>query len=380
MEPEEPDTRDQTPQRAGRFCESPPATTDFTDQSREPREDERLDAAVVGAWLRQHVPGLAGDCVIRQFPGGSSNLTYHVQVGGRDMVLRRPPFGRIAKSANDMLREARLMQRLKPVFPYVPAVLAICEDDAVMGAGFYVMDRIKGIIPRGDFPRGMAVTPELARQLCEELLDVLVELHSIDYQAAGLADLGKPAGYVRRQVEGWSRRYTDAMTADAPDCTDIMQWLADKQPAEVRHCVVHNDYRFDNVVLDPANPRKIIGVLDWEMAALGDPLMELGTVLCMWTEPDDPPVALASRQQPTTTPGMMTRAEVMAYYCGKMNLSMERYDFYRVYGLFRMAGIIQQIYYRHFHGQTKDPRFASLVHFVKFLVDTGREQIRKSDL
>lgn len=353
---------------------------DFTDKSRDPREGEQLDAAVVGAWLKTQVPGLSGDCVIRQFPGGSSNLTYHVQVGDRDMVLRRPPFGRIAKSANDMVREARILQRLKPAFHYVPAVVAVCEDDAVMGASFYVMERIKGIIPRRDFPKGMNVTPELARELCESLLDVLIELHGIDYQAAGLADLGKPEGYVRRQVEGWSKRYTDALTPDAPDCGDIIQWLNDKQPAEVRHCIVHNDYRFDNVVLDAANPRRIIGVLDWEMSTLGDPLMELGTVLCTWTEANDPPVAQLSRQQPTTVPGMMTRAEVMDYYCTRMKLSVDKYDFYRVYGLFRMAGIIQQIYYRFHHGQTRDPRFGMMIHYTKFLADACREQMRNSNL
>lgn len=355
-------------------------TTDFTDQSRAPREGEQLDAAVVGAWLKTQVPGLSGDCVIRQFPGGSSNLTYHVQVGERDMVLRRPPFGRVAKSANDMVREARILQRLRPVFGYVPNVLAVCEDDAVMGASFYVMDRIKGIIPRKDFPKGMDVTPALARQLCESLFDVLIELHSIDFEKAGLSDLGKPAGYVKRQVDGWSKRYTDAMTPDAPDCTDIMQWLSDKQPGEVKHCIIHNDYRFDNVVLAPANPRKIIGVLDWEMSTLGDPLMELGTILCAWTEATDPPVAQMSRQAPTTMPGMMTRAEVVDYYCTKMNLPKDNLDFYRVYGLFRMAGIIQQIYYRFYHGQTKDPRFGMMVHFVKFLADACRDEIRQSNL
>lgn len=353
---------------------------DFTDQAREAREGEQLDAAAVGAWLKAQVPGLSGDCVIRQFPGGSSNLTYHVRVGDRDMVLRRPPFGRIAANAHDMVREARILSRLKPVFRYVPTVLGVCEDASVMGVNFYVMERIRGIIPRKDFPKGMVVTPALARQLCESLLDTLVELHSIDHEKAGLSDLGKPAGYVRRQVEGWSRRYTDAMTPDAPDCTDIIQWLHDKQPGEVRHVIVHNDYRFDNVVLDAQDPRRIIGVLDWEMSTLGDPLMELGTVLCTWTEAGDPPLALMSRQQPTNIPGMMTRAEVMDYYCMKMGLSVDKYDFYRVYGLFRMAGIIQQIYYRWHHGQTKDARFATMVHFVKFLADACREQIRASNL
>lgn len=356
------------------------APADLTDQSRAPREGEQLDAAVVGAWLKAQVPGLSGDCVIRQFPGGSSNLTYHVQVGDRDLVLRRPPFGRVAKSANDMVREARILQRLKPVFRYVPSGVAVCEDDSVMGASFYVMDRIKGIIPRRDFPKGMEVSPELARQLCESLLEVLIELHSIDFAQAGLADLGKPEGYVRRQVEGWSKRYTDAMTPDAPDCTDIMQWLADHQPGEVKHCIIHNDYRFDNVVLDAANPRRIIGVLDWEMSTLGDPLMELGTILCAWTQANDPPVAQLSRQAPTTVPGMMTRAELVDYYCTRMHLPKQNLTFYYVYGLFRMAGIIQQIYYRYFHGQTKDPRFGMMIHYAKFLADACRQQIREPSL
>lgn len=355
-------------------------TPDITDQSRAAREGEQLDTAVVGNWLKTQVPGLTGNCTIRQFPGGSSNLTYHVVIGEREFVLRRPPFGRIAKSAHDMVREARILSRLKPAFPKVPTVAAVCEDESVMGVNFYVMERIKGIIPRRDFPKGMIVTPELARQLCESLLDTLIELHGIDYQAAGLSDLGKPEGYVRRQVEGWSKRYTEAMTPDAPDSTDVMQWLADKQPAEVRHCIVHNDYRFDNVVLDVNDPRRIIGVLDWEMSTLGDPLMELGTVMCTWVEAGDPPVVLMSRQQPTTVPGMMTRAEVMDYYCGKTGLSVEKYDFYRVYGLFRMAGIIQQIYYRYHHGQTKDPRFGPLIYYVKYLIDTCREQMRNSTL
>lgn len=352
--------------------------TDFTDPSRGIREGEQLDEQVVGDWLRAQVPGLEGGCTIRQFPGGSSNLTYHVIVGGREFVLRRPPFGKIAKSAHDMVREARILTRLKPVFPLVPAVAAVCEDESVMGVNFYVMERIKGIILRRDFPKGMTVTPELARRLSESLLDTLIALHGIDYAAAGLSDLGKPEGYVRRQVEGWSRRYTDAMTPDAPDCTDIMQWLADNQPGEVRHCIVHNDYRFDNVVLDPENPERIIGVLDWEMSTLGDPLMELGTILCTWVEAGDPPVALMSRQQPTNTPGMMTRAEVMDYYCRKTGLSSDRMDFYRVYGMFRMAGIIQQIYYRYFHGQTKDPRFGPLIYYVKHLMDSCREQTRQA--
>lgn len=352
-------------------------TTDFTDPSRNIREGEQLDVRVVGDWLRAQVPGLQGECTIRQFPGGSSNLTYHVIVGGREFVLRRPPFGKIAKSAHDMVREARILTRLKPVFPLVPTVAAVCEDESVMGVNFYVMERIKGIIPRRDFPKGMTVTPELARRLSESLLDTLIALHGIDYAAAGLSDLGKPEGYVRRQIEGWSRRYTDAMTPDAPDCTDIMQWLADNQPGEVRHCIVHNDYRFDNVVLDPDKPERIIGVLDWEMSTLGDPLMELGTILCTWVEAGDPPVALMSRQQPTNMPGMMTRAEVMDYYCRKTGLSPERMDFYRVYGMFRMAGIIQQIYYRYFHGQTKDPRFGPLIYYVKHLADSCREQLRQ---
>lgn len=328
------------------------------DEATRIREGEELDPAIVDRFMKAALPDLQGEPRIRQYPGGASNLTYQIDYGARSYVLRRPPLGKIAKSAHDMLREARLMQALKPVYPYVPSVVATCEDHAVLGCDFYVMERLKGIILRQDFPAELNLDAGQTRQLCLNVIDKLVELHAVDVKAAGLAGLGKGEGYVRRQIEGWSDRYRKARTEDVGDFEAVMAWLQAHMPTDVGQCLIHNDYRFDNVVLDPDNPFRVIGVLDWEMATIGDPLMDLGNSLAYWIEADDDPMMQFMRRQPTHRPGMLTRREVIAYYLEKSGLQTRSFDFYEIYGLFRLAVIIQQIYYRYFHGQTKDKRFA----------------------
>lgn len=332
---------------------------DVLDKAGEIREGEELDPQVVTDFIRAVVPEVQGTARIKQFPGGASNLTYAISFDNKEYILRRPPFGKKAKSAHDMGREYRVMQKLKPVYPYVPNMVAFCQDETVLGCEFYVMERLIGIIPRTNLPKGMTLTPEQGRALCLSVLDRFIELHSVDYQAAGLADLGKGDGYVVRQIEGWSKRFLDAKTPDAPDCEKTMTWLHDHMPPQVKTCIIHNDYRMDNVVLDPNDPTRVIGVLDWEMATLGDPLMDLGNTLSYWIEANDPPAAQLSRRQPSHIPGMMTRAEIMDYYCSRMQLKADNFTFYRVYGLFRLAVILQQIYYRYYHGQTKDQRFSA---------------------
>lgn len=328
------------------------------DQAGSIREGEELDAKVVTDFIKSVVPDVQGTARIKQFPGGASNLTYAVSFDNKEYILRRPPFGKKAKSAHDMGREFRVMQKLKPVYPYVPTMVGFCQDESVLGCDFYVMERLIGIIPRDDMPKGLTLTPDQARALCMSVLDRFIELHSVDYVAAGLSDLGKGDGYVVRQIEGWNKRFLDAKTPDVPDCENTMAWLHANMPAQVKTCIIHNDYRMDNVVLSPTDPTQVIGVLDWEMATLGDPLMDLGNTLAYWVEANDPPNAQMLRRQPSHLPGMMTRTEVMDYYCSKMNLSTENFVFYRVYGLFRLAAILQQIYYRYYHGQTKDKRFS----------------------
>lgn len=332
------------------------------------RHGEELDLARVDTFLKARIPGLSGMPELEQFPGGASNLTYLLRYADRDLILRRPPFGHRAKSAHDMLREAKIMAALKPVYPYVPDVLAICDDPAVMDADFYVMQRIPGIIPRSNLPKGMTLTPEETRALCLSVIDKLIELHLVDYQAAGLDTLGKGGGYVKRQIDGWSDRYRKARTPDVNDFETVMAWLQAKMPAQdIATTLIHNDFRFDNVILNPDNPQQVIGVLDWEMATLGDPLMDLGNTLAYWAQADDDATMQLMRRQPTHLPGMLTRDEVVAYYGEKTSFKVDNFDFYTIYGLFRLAAILQQIYYRFYHGQTKNPAFAPFGQMVNYL-------------
>jgi aminoglycoside phosphotransferase (APT) family kinase protein len=338
------------------------------DAARPVRAGEELDAAAVDAFLKARVPGLEGPPALSQFPGGASNLTYLVRYANRDLVLRRPPFGHKAKSAHDMLREARVLGALRPFYPAAPEVLAVCDDSAVMGCDFFVMARIEGVIPRRNLPPELGLDEAKTRALCLAVIDKLVALHAIDPVACGLTDLGKGEGYVERQVEGWSRRFRDSRTDDVPDFEAVMGWLSANRPArEVAIRPIHGDFRFDNVVLDPADPLKVIGVLDWEMATLGDPLMDLGNSLAYWVQADDDEYFRATRRQPTNAPGMLTRAEVVAHYAARTGLSVDRFDFYEIFGLFRVAVIVQQIWRRYREGHTKDPQFAGFGPLVAYL-------------
>jgi aminoglycoside phosphotransferase (APT) family kinase protein len=334
---------------------------DLRDAAVEPRPGEALDVDVVGSYLRGAIPGLEGDVRITQFPGGASNLTYLVRIGAAELVLRRPPFGTKARTAHDMGREFRVLSSLHAVFPYCPRPLAYCDDASLLGEPFYVMERLEGLILRRDVPAGLNLDEAAARSLCENLLDVHLQLHAIDPAAAGLADLGRPAGYVERQVSGWSSRYRNARTDDVPDNERLMRWLAEHMPPEAgRAAIIHNDYKFDNVVWATTDDGlRIRGVLDWEMATQGDPLMDLGCSLAYWIEADDPPPMLALRMMPTHLPGMLRRREIVRYYLDRAGLDVDDFRFYYVFGLFRLAVIVQQIYYRYTLGQTRDERFAS---------------------
>lgn len=335
-----------------------------------PRAGEALDSARLRAWVRHALPDLQGDMHIAQFPGGHSNLTYLVSVGDTEMVLRRPPPGTKAASAHDMGREFRVLSKLHGIYPYAPRALAHCRDTAVLGAEFYLMQRCRGIILRQDLPEGLSLSPQQARGLCENFIDALVALHTLDYRNAGLADLGKPEGYAQRQVSGWSERFTRARTDDVPDCKAIMAWLGERQPGDSGHVgVIHNDYKFDNIVLEAADGLDIVAVLDWEMATLGDPFMDLGAALAYWVQADDRPARQALRMGPTHLPGMLTRTELVARYSEQSGYRIDDIDFYHVFGLFRLAVIAQQIYYRYHHGQVADPRFARFGKFVACLAD-----------
>lgn len=344
------------------------------------REEDAFDVDAVLAWLRERGERVEGDVTVQQFGGGASNLTYSLRTsgrgpdGGRDLILRRPPTGRKAKGAHDMGREFRIQSALAGPFGLVPDMVALCTDESVIGSEFYVMERLDGLIPRRDLPPGVELDADGVHTLCTHALDTLIALHRVDVSAETapeLAALGKGRGYVARQVSGWSRRYRDAHTDDARSFERVMAWLDDRQPEDVGTCLIHNDFRFDNLVLDRADPTRVVGVLDWEMATVGDPLMDLGGTLAYWVQADDDDFFLQFRRQPTTLPGMMSRDEVVAHYCEAMGLAVDaaRWRFYEVFGLFRLAVIAQQIYYRYFHGQTHNEAYAIFGPAAHYLED-----------
>ena len=357
---------------------APPRPAVLLDEPAAVREGEELDGPRLDAFLRARIPGLPdGVPAVRQFAGGASNLTYLVSYPGREMIVRRPPVGTKAKSAHAMLREARILAALRPHYPAVPAVLALGDDPAVMGDEFYVMDRLRGIIPRRDLPPELARTPAEAGERCRAMLDQLIALHRVDWRAAGLDELYRGEGYARRQIEGCSDRWRRARTPDAPEGEDVMGWLPARMPdKDSGAAVIHNDFRFDNLVFDPAPPHPITGVLDWEMATIGDPLMDLGCSLAYWVQADDDPAFVKLRRQPTHAPGMWTRREVVEYYAAQTGRAAGDFAFYEVYGLFRLAVIVQQIYLRFFQGQTRNPQFAGLGAMAAYLVGRCRERTR----
>ena len=354
---------------------------DYTDQPKYIREGEGLDSAKLEDFLKENIPGLQGEIVVLQFPGGRSNLTYMVTFGDREIVLRRPPFGTKAKTAHDMGREFGILKALGETYPYVPKPYVYTDDISIIGCSFYAMERMKGIIVRQDFPPDFKSSPKKVRKLCKKLLEVHYELHAVDHRKIGLESFGKPAGYVERQVTGWNKRYRAARTPDAPDCENIMAWLQDKMPSDSEYpSIIHNDYKLDNVVLNKDDPTEIIGVLDWEMATIGDPLMDLGGSLAYWVQKDDPPELQAIRLMPTDAEGALTRNELVEYYAELSGRAIDSFDFYYCFGLFRLAVIGQQIYNRYFNGHTKDDRFKDFVLGVHALEKTLMTRIKRSNL
>ncbi|MBK5395929.1 phosphotransferase family protein [Pseudomonas sp. TH39(2020)] len=333
------------------------ASRTVIDQGGAVRPGEELDVPAVDRWLKTQLDGLIGQPKVTQYSGGASNWTYRLEYPDRDLILRRPPTGTKAAGAHDMAREYHIQQQLKSVYPVVPSMVALCQDQSVIGCDFYVMHRIAGIIPRANLPRDLQFTAPRVRELCLNMLDQLVALHQVDYHQAGLENLGKGEGYCKRQVEGWDARYEKSLTWNVPSYRKVRAWLKANTPLDSKTCIIHNDWRFDNIVLSAQHPTRVIGVLDWEMATLGDPLMDLGSMLAYWVQPDDNFLFRASRRQPTQLPGMLTRQEVIHYYQQKTGTTAEHWLFYEIFGLFRLAVIIQQIYYRYHHKQTRNPAF-----------------------
>ncbi|QRN93083.1 phosphotransferase family protein [Archangium violaceum] len=358
------------------------STPEWLDRTREVRPGEELDVAWLEKYLAEKVPGLTGPLVVEQFPGGHSNLTYLLRMGERELVLRRPPFGAKAiKAGHDMGREYRILSGLLPVYPKVPRPLVFCgESESPMAVPFYVMERVRGVIIRAKPPKGLELTPELMRKLSENFVDNLVELHAVDWRAAGLGELGKPEGYLGRQVAGWTERYGKAKTDDIAEMEQVAKWLAAHLPKELPPTLIHNDYKYDNLVLDPEKLPSIRAVLDWEMATIGDPLSDLGMALAYWAEAKDSQERVALPFGLTMLPGNLTREELVARYAEKSGRDTSGIAFHYVLSLFKVSVIAQQIYYRFKQGLTKDERFAAMIVGVRVLSKTAARAIETESI
>ena len=341
---------------------------DFEDRATAVRAGEELNLEALDGYLRAHFPDERGPLDVKQFPSGHSNLTYSVSLGNREFVLRRPPFGSKVKSAHDMGREFRVLSKLHAVYPQAPEVLLYCEDISVLGAPFYLMKPIHGVIIRRNPPESLNFTTEIARHLSESFVDNLARLHGLDYQSVGLGDLGKPEGYLERQVRGWTERYYGSRTHEFSEVERIVSWMQAHLPSTSGPTLVHNDYKYDNLVLDPSDIAKIIGLLDWEMCTIGDPLTDLGTALAYWIDADDTEPLQKMRWGPTTHSGSMTRAQLVERYAEKTGRNVSHMDFYLVFARFKVAVIVQQIYYRYHQGLTKDERFSAMPTVVESLL------------
>lgn len=333
----------------------------------EVRPDERFDETRVVDFLRGKLDGSDLPMTVRQFGGGAANLTYLLTFGEtHEYVLRRPPLGPIAKSAHDMGREYKVLSVLHQVFPYAPRAYLYSEDERIVGAPFVVMERRKGTVVRRALPEHYAKLPDAPRLLSEAFIDSLAQFHAVDYEAIDLTDLGKPEGFVERQIEGWYRRWNNAKQDDDPNMDFVYDWLRQNVPASMFATLVHNDYKLDNTMFATDDPSQMVAVFDWDMCTLGDPLCDVGALLTYWTQPDDPPLMQATTTMPILD-GFLTRQEMLERYAVKSGRDLSNIAFYHALGLFRLAVIAQQIYIRYVRGQTQDERFAGLGAVVEAL-------------
>lgn len=350
----------------------------FTDQANEIRSGEGLDVKKLQTFLRQELD-LTEPIHVKQFPSGYSNLTYLIECEEQDFVLRRPPFGANIKTAHDMSREFRILESLMEVYEKVPFPLLYCDDESIIGAPFYMMERVEGIILRKEAPEGLTLDSMFMKYLSQNFIDNLVAIHQIDLVETELEDLGFPEGYVERQIKGWAKRYVNAKTDEVPEVEAVAEWLSKNLPKESGVALIHNDYKYDNLVLD-AETFDIKAVLDWEMATIGDPLMDLGTSLGYWVDPNDPDELQQMRFCLTDLPGNLNRAQLIERYAETTGRTLDHALFYYVYGLFKIIVIIQQIYKRYKTGHSQDERFANLIHGVNALGKAAQRAIQNQSI
>jgi len=341
----------------------------------EVRPEERLDIAKLEPYLREHLPQTNGTLRLRQFGGGHANLTYLVTFGEREYVLRRPPLGPVPERSHDMRREHAVLSKLYAAFPLAPRSYHLCTDPAIIGADFVIEERKWGIAIRRDLPQTLQTDAGFAQRLGNALIETLAALHRVDVAATGLQELGHPDGYVRRQLDGWTARWEAARTANTADASALVEWLREHMPPSPAATLVHNDYKLDNMLLDPQDPARIAALLDWDMCTYGDPLMDLGYVLALWPQASDPP-AFRLWGMPTWREGFMTRAQVVAAYGNATGFDVSAAGWYHVFNIFRFAAIIQQIYKRFDAGQTHDERFRVFGEQANALVNVASSIVR----
>ena len=346
------------------------------DRPSAPRPGEELPVHALEAYLHEHLPDYSGPLSVQQYPGGHSNLTYLLTIGDRQLVLRRPPFGPEIKSAHDMGREHTILSAIHPLYPRVPQPLHYCQAPAVIGAPFYLMRPVPGIILRASPHTSLDLSPLVMQRLSTAFIDNLAAIHNLDYQAAGLGDLGKPEGYIQRQVSGWTKRYRAAQTNTIKTIDETAVWLAAHMPPDSPPALIHNDYKYDNLILNPDDLSDILAVLDWEMATIGDPYMDLGTALAYWVDPDDLPELQALAFGPTALPGGLTRRQLADRYAEKSGRPLPDLLFYYVFAIFKLAVIIQQIYARYKSGHSRDERFARMIEIVQVMGAASQRAIQ----
>ncbi len=351
------------------------------DQPRDIRKGEELDLEKLSQYLGNVNPEWSQPIEAKQFPAGFSNLTYWVKIGEKEFVLRKPPHGASAKGGHDMYREYSILEKLHSVFSKIPQVFHYCEAPEIVGGPFYLMERVEGVILRRPGGKNFTPLPEEAyRNISQSWLETFVELHACDYQAAGLGELGRPEGYVERQIVGWSKRYKKVEIEEVQEINEVMKWLNAHIPPESGSALIHNDYKYDNIIFEEGNWKKVTAVLDWEMSTLGDPLMDLGTSLAYWIDPGESTKDQILASIPTFFPGNPTREELIHQYSLKTGKQIDNFVFYYVYGLFKLAVVVQQIYYRYAKGYTQDPRFSILDKTAQFLCTKGLQAIQKNQI
>ena len=339
------------------------------------REGEQIDAQALAAYLHGKLEGVESGLTLRQFPGGHSNLTYLLEAGGHEYVLRRPPLGPVAPKAHDMAREYHVLRAVHPLFPRAPRAFLLCDDASVIGATFFIMERRHGLVLRREIPDSLAGDRDFGGRVSEAFVDCLAALHAVDVSQV---PMGKPAGFLERQVSGWAERWQHAQTEALARMDELIRWLTERMPKSPAPTLVHNDYKLDNLMLDAADPGRVEAVLDWEMTTAGDPLVDLGCVLCYWPESGDPPARREALSDITTRPGWFTRAQIVERYARATGRDVSGLGYYEVFGIFKVAVVLQQIYFRYRRGQTRDERFRDFDERVRGLVEAAAEVAEKA--